>query len=88
MTTARKYFPCWVCKGKGGEKEVVIEETGEGPFYECGYCEGNGLIEINGPIHRKIRAEKIATEIIKYGPEREYTWEELQELGEKALNLI
>lgn len=51
---ARK-FPCPCCKGQGSEHEIVIPETGEGPDYECGYCEGEGMIEIDGPLHRRIK---------------------------------
>jgi hypothetical protein len=42
-----KKFPCPICKGQGGEKEVILDD-GSGPYYKCGYCEGEGLIEING----------------------------------------
>lgn len=85
-----KSFPCWVCKGQGGEKEVVIEETGQGPWYECGYCEGEGLIEIGGTVHRKRKAEQLALEIVHFSkPEKEeWTNEELLEIGYKALNLV
>lgn len=51
---ARK-FPCPYCKGKGNWIEVVIEETREGPFCECGVCEGEGMIPIGGRIHQMIK---------------------------------
>lgn len=35
---------CQECGGSGEWKEVVIEETGEGPMYNCGICEGTGLL--------------------------------------------
>lgn len=84
-----KSFPCWVCKGSGGEKEIVTDE-GEGPWYDCGYCEGEGLIEIGGTVHRKRKAEQLAMEILHFSkPEKEeWTNEELLELGNKALNLV
>lgn len=83
----KKYFPCGVCKGKGTWIEVVIEETGQGPLESCFYCDGEGVIEINGPIHKRIRAEKIAMEILKYDT-REFSYEEIIEIGNKALALV
>lgn len=49
-------FPCPYCKGQGSWIEVVIEETGEGPIYQCGICEGEAMVEIDGRIHDKIRS--------------------------------
>ena len=84
-----KSFPCWVCGGKGTWIEPVTDE-GQGPRESCGYCEGEGMIEIGGAVHRRRKAESIATQIIAFSGEkdREYSWNELQEIGEKALNLI
>ena len=84
-----KKFPCWVCKGAGGERDVVIPETGQGPYYECQYCEGEGMIEVGGEIHRKRKAEALGMEIVSFAgeKEREYTWDELREIGTKALAL-
>lgn len=48
-------FPCPYCKGQGGEIEIVIEETREGPYYDCGICEGQGMIPIGGRIHQMIK---------------------------------
>lgn len=86
----KKSFPCWVCRGKGTWVEVVIHETGQGPLERCGYCEGEGLIEIGGAIHRRIAAERIAIDIIKFVKPRQemFTFEELQKLGNEALNLL
>jgi hypothetical protein len=50
-----KKFPCPYCQGQGEWVEVVIEETGQGPLYTCGVCEGQGMIEIDGPIHQKMK---------------------------------
>ncbi len=55
-------FPCPYCKGEGTWIEVVIEETGQGPQYECGGCDGEGTIEINGPIHQRIKDAKANAE--------------------------
>ena len=85
----KKYFPCWVCKGEGTWIEPVTDE-GYGPTASCGYCEGEGLIEIGGKIHQRITAENLAQKIIhfKQPAKEEWTMKELQELGNKALNLI
>jgi hypothetical protein len=34
---------CQDCGGAGGEIEVVLD-FGEGPWEECGWCEGTGLV--------------------------------------------
>ena len=85
----KKYFPCWVCKGKGGETEVVTDD-GRGPYYPCNYCEDKGMIEINGKRHMEIKRENIAIEAVtKFGTRDEgYSVEELQEIGMKIQNLI
>lgn len=85
----RKTFPCWVCGAKGTWVEPVTDE-GQGPTESCGYCEGEGMIEIGGEIHRRIVAEKIAMQIIKFKkPQKEeWTYQELQEIGNKALDLL
>lgn len=85
----KKSFPCWVCKGKGSWIEPVTDE-GYGPTEYCNYCEGEGLIEIGGKRHREIVAERIGIQIITFlkPPKILWTGEELQELGNKALNLI
>lgn len=84
-----KFFPCWVCKGEGTWVEPVTDE-GYGPIERCGYCNGEGLIEIGGKVHRRIAAEAIAQKIINFikPAKEEWTMEELRELGEKALNLL
>ena len=35
---------CQDCGGAGGEIEVVIPETGQGPWTQCGWCEGTGVV--------------------------------------------
>ena len=35
---------CQECGGGGSFHEVVIPETGEGPDYDCGFCEGTGYV--------------------------------------------
>ncbi len=84
-----KYFPCWVCKGRGGEKEIILDD-GSGPYEDCGWCEGEGMILIGGKVHRKWKREELAIKIIEFiKPEKEeYSFEELQEIGEKALCLV
>lgn len=83
----KKSFPCWVCKAKGSWVEPVTDE-GQGPTESCGYCDGHGMIEINGDTHKRIRAEKIALQIVKYSSKREWDYEELLEIGHKALKLV
>jgi len=85
----KKTFPCGVCKGRGYFHEDVLE-YGQGPDYDCGWCEGEGLIEIGGAIHRKHAAEKIAMDILHFRKpsKQEWTWDELQDLGNKALDLV
>jgi hypothetical protein len=59
--TKRRTFPCPSCHGTGGDIETL--DVGIGieyhPLYDCGYCEGAGLIEVNGPIHNKLRLWKL-----------------------------
>jgi DnaJ-class molecular chaperone len=38
-----KLWVCPACHGMGGEKEVICDD-GSGPFYQCGYCKGEGII--------------------------------------------
>ena len=54
-----KYFPCPICRGEGEWIEPVTDE-GQGPRYTCGYCEGQGMIEINGPLHQRIQRIRAA----------------------------
>lgn len=84
-----KKFPCWVCKGKGSWVELVTD-LGEGPIESCAYCNEEGMIEIGGDTHRRIKAEKIAIEIISFskGKRWEYSYEELLKIGYKALDLV
>lgn len=35
---------CQECRGSGGEVDVVLD-YGQGPFIECGWCEGTGLVD-------------------------------------------
>ena len=34
---------CQACGGAGGEEEPVLD-TGEGPWLDCGWCEGTGYV--------------------------------------------
>ncbi len=84
-----KIFPCWVCRGQGTWVEPVTD-WGEGPTESCNYCDGQGLIEIGGKIHRRITAEAIAMKIIHFRKPKQEEWsmQELEQLGNKALNLL
>ena len=36
---------CPVCKGEGGEYDAVIYHgAGGGPYYQCVYCDGTGIV--------------------------------------------
>jgi len=85
-----KTFPCWVCKGQGGEKQQICDD-GSGPYDECGYCEGKGLIEVGGKVHKRIRAFDIGIKILSFYkpyPEDGWSYEEILSIGMKALNLF
>lgn len=85
----KRSFPCPICKGQGGWKEVVLDD-GSGPFDECGYCEGKGLIEIGGKLHREKKAFQIAFMIIDFvkPTQEEFSYDELLKIGYKALDLV
>lgn len=82
-------FPCPICKGRGGWKEVVFDD-GSGPWDECGYCNGEALIDIDGPIHMDKKRLNIALKAIQYfkPAQEEWSWKELRELGLKIENLL
>jgi hypothetical protein len=40
-----KLYPCQECKGYGGHIEVVLQETGQGPWEDCGWCNGTGKVD-------------------------------------------
>lgn len=84
-----KYFPCPICKGKGGYTEPVTDD-GRGPYYPCGYCDDKAMIEIGGERHREIVATSIAIKILDFvKPEKdEWSVAELIDLGNKALDLF
>lgn len=64
-----KKFPCWVCKGSGIVEEGERVDIGLGPFVtaqvspdiKCEYCNGEGMIEINSPLHRTIKRYQLQT---------------------------
>lgn len=39
-----KLLSCQECCGSGGFKEVILDD-GSGPWFECGWCEGTGLLD-------------------------------------------
>lgn len=85
----KRYFPCPICHGQGGEKQVILDD-GSGPYYECDYCNGEGLIEIGGKRHREIMHSNIAIDAVtKFKPERvEWSYGELISLGKKIEKLV
>lgn len=44
VTSHPRKLICQDCGGAGGWVEVVLHETGQGPWIECGWCEGTGYI--------------------------------------------
>ena len=82
MEAKKRYFPCQICKGQGGWKEVICDD-GTGPYDECGNCEGKGLIEIGGEIHLRNKAFKFGLKHITEN--RSYSWDEIVEIGRKYL---
>ena len=36
---------CPCCNGEGGEHDIITDD-GQGPYYECGFCNGNGTVAI------------------------------------------
>lgn len=80
----KRYFPCQYCKGSG------IGEEGESdgwqqisPDTPCGNCDGQGMIEIGGEIH--LRNKAISLGLKHLTEDREYSWDELLEIGRKYL---
>ena len=41
---------CPDCKGERGQKEVILDD-GSGPWYDCGFCNGTGYVNV----FRKLR---------------------------------
>lgn len=80
----KRYFPCQICKGSGiieyGEK---VDGQQVSPDLDCGNCDGLGMIEIGGEIH--LRNKAISLGLKHLTEDREYTWDELLEIGRKYL---
>lgn len=52
-------FPCPFCKGQGGKQEDPPDAYGPGgPWYDCGICDGYGIISIDGLYHQRIKRFK------------------------------
>ena len=82
---SKRYFPCWVCKANGTLWDDVDDWGYRIGEVECGYCEGEGMIEINGEVHTRRKIEKAGLALIN--EDREYSWEEIKDMGKKALGL-
>jgi len=52
-------FPCPICKGEGGWKEVILDD-GSGSYDECGYCFGEEMIVVDSELHRKIKKRNLS----------------------------
>ncbi len=44
VETRNPQLLCQECGGSGGEIDVILDD-GSGPFEECGWCEGTGLMD-------------------------------------------
>jgi hypothetical protein len=42
---AEEEMKCLCCMGDGGELDVILDD-GTGPYYPCGYCKGNGEVNL------------------------------------------
>lgn len=91
----KRSYPCSYCKGSGIAEEGDYVDVGVGMMqvsadWPCNYCDSLGMIEIGGKVHRRIVQEKLALEIIGFikPPKEEWTNEELQDLGNRALSLL
>jgi hypothetical protein len=86
-----KTFPCPICKGSGiGEKgecvDVGIGMVQVSADWPCGWCVGEGMVEIGGTTHLKRKAEKKGYEMLT--DDQEYTIEQIREMGAKSLGII
>lgn len=84
-----RYFPCWACRGEGRRKEPILDD-GSGPIETCGYCDGEGMIEIGGSLHKKIKKEFVALKALEKFGEKEdgYSYQEILKLGEDIEKLV
>lgn len=88
----KRYFPCPYCKGRGNLDDGEFVDVGVGgggiqvsAHTPCSYCEEQGMIEINGDVHMRRKFEKEGMKhLLK---DREYSWEEVREIGSYFLNL-
>ena len=72
-----KRFPCPYCRGEGSWVEPVLDD-GSGPEYNCGFCGGEGMIEVGSEKHLDIK---------RNNPPKWFMWEQIAELG-FALNEV
>jgi len=38
-----KKWTCPACHGYGGDREPILDD-GSGPWFDCGYCKGTGML--------------------------------------------
>lgn len=90
----KRYFPCPVCKGQGDFGDGDFVDVGIGvpmqvsAHNECGYCEGEAMIEIGGAIHIRNKAIKAGMKYLEKESEegKEYSWEEIEAIGRDILS--
>jgi hypothetical protein len=47
------FTQCPDCKGAGGEKDIICDD-GTGPWYDCGFCDGKGYMNVFKKLYLKI----------------------------------
>lgn len=81
----RTTFPCPVCEGKGGYKEVVTDD-GDGPYYPCYCCGDAGQMVIGSEDHKKYFFSSMAWYNVIY--KFDSIDEDLQDITEAETQLI
>ena len=85
----KRYFPCQICKGKGNFGDGDFVDVGIGTPMQvsahntCGNCDGQGMIEIGGDIH--LRNKAISCGLKHLTENKDYSWDEIMEIGRKYL---
>lgn len=90
-----KVFPCPICKGRGswpgeysdmGDDQVGSLMVQISPDEQCGYCQGEGMIEVNGAIHKDIKRFNLVRRLYDNFAiaDKEYSKEHWEEITSKV----
>jgi hypothetical protein len=87
-----KKFPCKYCKGTGIIENGEFNDDGLqiSPNIECSNCDGEGMIEIGGNVHLRIKAFNIGCDILwalGRNKGKAFTYNHIVRIGKKALLL-